>query len=150
MNIIVGRPPNFDDIAAILPAARGKNVYFTFGDTIFNPGGVCLTPSVLAHEHVHSQQQRRFGTPNAWWGHYLADATFRFQEELEAHAVEFLTATRGGGRTDRRRYLAAVAERLSSPLYGKLMSKSKAADHIAAMVEFLNQPAGRQDHALSI
>lgn len=131
MNIVIGRPPNHDRIAAAFPLARFPGAIFCYGGTIYNPGGGPVTPPLLAHERVHSYRQG--GDPESWWDRYLADPAFRLAEELPAHQAEWLHFCREGhGRGERRRYLAQLAERLSSPLYGSLITKDRARSLIAA------------------
>jgi hypothetical protein len=44
---------------------------------------------ILAHEACHSiQHEQQFG-PEAWWDQYLADKRFRFEQELQAHRIEY-------------------------------------------------------------
>jgi hypothetical protein len=50
MNIIKAKPPNFERIAAVFPAARDKGVLFCYGTDLFNPDGIRVTPYLIAHE----------------------------------------------------------------------------------------------------
>jgi hypothetical protein len=99
---------------------------FCYGDTIYSPSSEYIPPQLIAHEEIHSAQQRRSG-PQAWWAEYLIDVSFRYRQELAAHIVEyhdFIRFTKN--RQMQRSYLAAVAKRLSGPLYGGVISYSDA------------------------
>lgn len=136
MNIVIARPPNYDQIAAVFPIERFPGAFFCYGDTIYNPSGSVIPPALLAHESVHSQRQtslRIAGNPERWWEFYLADPAFRLAEELPAHRAEWQHfCGQGYGRGERRRYLSQIAQRLSSPLYGSLVTKDKARSLIGA------------------
>lgn len=126
MHVVVGPPPNFESIKAVFPQAADKGVMFCYGDTIFSPSSAYIPPQLIAHEEIHSRQQAAMG-PEAWWAEYLADVGFRYRQELIAHVVEyhdFLRYTKN--RRMQRDYLAAVAKRLSGPLYGNVVSYSDA------------------------
>lgn len=131
MKVAVARPPNFERIAAVFPRAGNPGVIFAFGDTIFNPSGGEITPALFAHEGVHGERQG--SDPEAWWERYLADKAFRLAEEIPAHQAEYRTfCAQGHGRTERRRYLAIIAGRLASPLYGHLIGFAEAKEVIQA------------------
>ena len=106
-----GFHPNIEAIRAKFPLEG--NEIFTYGNTIYTPGR--LTKSLLAHERVHVRQQLRMGV-EFWWQQYLVSAPFRLTQELEAHQVEWQM----GGR------MPELAARLSSKLYGNLVSHDKA------------------------
>lgn len=128
MRIVAMPPPNLFEIIRVFPAATKKGVLFAYGDTIYNPDDVDIPLQLLAHESVHGAQQRTWRHPKDWWEGYLSDKAFRFEQELEAHRVELESycADVAGGRTSRRRYTAAVAERLSGELYGRMTTKANA------------------------
>lgn len=135
MKIVVGRPPNFEQIAAVFPIARGPGAIFTFGDTIFSPGGEHLvTPELKAHEGVHySRQTGDLTKIEAWWSRYLVDAEFRLAEELPAHRAEYRQFCAQHRDYNRRaRFLHVIAARLAGPLYGGLITAAAARRSIAA------------------
>lgn len=41
-----------------------KNTFWTYGDTIYNPGGHELPENIIAHEETHSEQQLNFVNPD--------------------------------------------------------------------------------------
>ncbi len=127
MRIVHERPPMWEEIAATFDV-RGKPVVFAWGDRVFVPQGGDLHPSLLAHEAAHGARQGADETSiRRWWTRYLADPTFRLDEEIIGHKAElgWLNA-HSSGRNDRRRYLAIVATKLAAPLYGGLISVAKA------------------------
>ena len=52
INIIIDRPPNFEEILAVFPMASGRGVVFAYCDRIYNPDGVEISPSLFAHEQA--------------------------------------------------------------------------------------------------
>src|SRR3984957_18128816 len=91
MQIVKALPPNIEAIAAAFPVNEmlaKHDVWFCWGETIFNPRGGKIPEAILAHERVHSRQQEPEG-PTAWWGRYLTDPTFRLAQEVAAYAAEF-------------------------------------------------------------
>lgn len=114
-----------------------NNTYWTYGDTIYNPGGKPLPGPILEHEALHSVQQAHYeGGPEAWWKEYLINPEFRFEQELQAHAVEYkAVCIETKDRERRARNLNYIANRLSGPLYQAQVDKAtsmKAIKEIAA------------------
>lgn len=134
MEIVVAQPPNFDEIVRVFPFAGNHGVIFTFGQTIYNPSAVQVSPALRSHESVHAQRQ---GTdPAGWWASYLDDPKFRLEEELIAHRAEY-RAFRSWTK-DRNavaRELDLIARRLSGPLYGGLLSHAAARRFIVVDVD---------------
>lgn len=129
MRIVVDFPPNIGDIRAVLPIT-GREM-FSWGDIIFNPGGGKLSKELLAHERTHAKQQA--GDVEGWWIKYLHDIEFRFQQELEAHQVEYAVNRRlQPNRNLRRLYLKEISKRLASPMYGSIITYEKARKMIVA------------------
>ena len=128
MKIVNENPPNIDQIREVFPLSGSE--IFAWGDTIYNPGGGDVPPWLVAHEKVHANQQMNdnghFETKE-WWARYLVDRKWRFEQELEAHQVEYREFCRlNPQRNMRRVYLKVVARKLSAPLYGKMVSFDKA------------------------
>lgn len=133
MKIVRGYPPNYSEIRAAFKEAIRPGVIFAYGDTIFNPIGATLSPSLIAHEEVHSGQQG--DDPEGWWRRYIAESVFRFEQELAAHRAEYRVAIRDGSRHVRRSTLKLIASRLASPLYGCCVSIGDAKLLIAGTVD---------------
>jgi hypothetical protein len=125
MKVVVGQPPNFKEIAAVMPT---DGAIFCYGDTIYSPQGGRLPSTLHAHEAVHSKRQ---GTTNesiqAWWDQYLKDPIFRLNEEVLAHQAEYAEFCRlNAKKGDRFHFLVNTAIRLSGPLYGTLVTFAEA------------------------
>lgn len=126
-------PPNAAAIEIVFPGvcSGARPIFFCYGDVIYNPSGTVIPPSLIAHEMIHSLQQGERGVGD-WWSEYLFSIAFRYQQELEAHRVEFEHYRANNNRAFSRRYLKSVAERLSGPLYGNIGTKRSA---LAAITE---------------
>src|SRR5712664_3852417 len=112
MNIVKALPPNYSQILQALPGTfLHPDTIFTYGDTIYNPGGGELTHALLAHEWIHSVRQT---DPQAWWDLYLTDTKFLLSEELLAHRAEYQDfAYRCKDKEQRFQMLRLIAGRLS-------------------------------------
>ena len=130
MNIVSGRPPNFEKIAAVFPAARRPGVIFTYGDTVYVSGDAALPVQLQVHEGVHVEQQKLMGR-DVWWDRYLINDRFRFQEELTAHRAEYRTLCKIS-KSLGKKHLYFIADRLSSPLYGGCCTLKQARKAILA------------------
>lgn len=124
MKIVNGYPPNFPDIVSAFPNARRKGVIFTYGELIYAPGAVKLTPALVAHEKVHSVRQAEIGVEE-WWRRYIESPDFRFHEELLAHQAEYawfrLHRPNKAGK-----WLEIISQRLSGDLYGHMVTTKEA------------------------
>ena len=128
MIVINGYPPNYDEILAAFPGAAGKGVIFCYGDKIYAPGRDKVGQEFHQHEKVHALQQ---GTnPAAWWRLYIKDPSFRLRMEIPAHWAEWKYLTDGQSRQVRRKHLSRIAKKLSSSLYGKLISVKDAKEQL--------------------
>jgi hypothetical protein len=124
LEIVHAFPPNIAQIVDVLPAAKQPGIIFCYGQKIYNPSKVELTRPILVHEGVHAERQT---DPEAWWGRYLTDPEFRFNEELPAHIAEAKAFGEDNpDRWKRRAYISLVAKKLSSPVYGNVVSFEKA------------------------
>lgn len=133
MRIVDDWPPLIDEIDAAFNVRRpNPNVIFAWAEgdenLIYAPGGQTVSFALRAHELVHCDRQRRHpGGTIGWWREYIKDPEFRLYEEVRAHHAEYTyMVNENPNRKARRRALAIVATRLSSPLYGRLMSKALA------------------------
>ena len=126
MRVEYSRPPMFEVIDAKFHIAN-KPVLFAWGDTIYNPMKVDIPAHLMAHEVCHGMSQLKQGTVEEWWQHYIDNAAFRLAEEILAHKVEYRTLFQlSVNRHERRTALKITAQRLASPLYGKLISTKRA------------------------
>lgn len=132
MKIVSGTPPNFGKIVAAFPDANIEGTIFTYGDTVYVKGGGDIPSSIKAHEAIHIQQQLKMGV-EVWWDRYLVDSRFRLDQELPAHRAEYACyCNLKRDRNMRSRALTTIAQRLSSPLYGQVISYTEARRRIAA------------------
>lgn len=129
MQIVVARPPMFDEINAKFHVV-GKPVFFCWGPAIYNPSGVKISAALVAHEGVHCRRQG--ADIEGWWRRYIDDPAFRLAEEIPAHIEEYRVMCEQGGRHERRAGLSNIARRLASPLYGNLITFAAAKKAIAA------------------
>lgn len=115
------QPPNFADIVAVFPRARGEHVIFSYAPFVYVPSGNELPMHLVKHEEIHVERQGK--DPAGWWEKYLTDMQFRFDEELIAHRAEYkyLSDTLTGSRR-REIALNTVSHRLASSLYGNMIT----------------------------
>jgi hypothetical protein len=125
MKIVRAFPPNYAALCAAFPIRGRPGIIFSYGDTIYNPAGNPLSEALKVHEDVHGRRQN--GNPAEWWERYIADKDFRRDEEIAAHCAEaaYVLAI-AANRQARRGGVVAIADRLSSPMYGGLMTKREA------------------------
>lgn len=124
MKVLKAYPPNYPQMTRHFPQIKGKpGILFAYGDTIYNPSNVPLQPWIIAHEEVHGLRQ--VSDTLAWWDKYLVDAKFRYDEELLAHREEYRVFVERMG-DPQGYYLDLVAKRLSSQLYGSIVSYDEA------------------------
>lgn len=121
--VVISPPPNMSAILQVFPQAAERGVIFSYGDTIFNPSGVRISPELMAHECVHGLRQEVAGVER-WWDQYLTNPLFRLDEEIYSHHEEHRASVKRHGY--RARDLQRIAERLSSPLYGSLLTIAQA------------------------
>jgi len=129
--IVIARPPIYDRCDAQFHIA-GKPILFSWGDKIYNPMDVDIPHELIAHEAAHGAQQ---GTEEKgirrWWDQYLADPQFRLYEELLGHRAEWREyMRRHPNGKDSARVLEAIAGRLSSELYGNVISLDDARSRV--------------------
>lgn len=130
MIIRVQQPPIIDRIRATF-TVDGLGVIYAWGNVIYNPDNVYVSPELIAHEQIHSNRQ--MSNPLAWWERYLVDTGFRLQEELPAHHAEYVHFCRKNkDRNERSRHLTFVSKRLAAPLYGSLITPLAARRAIAS------------------
>jgi hypothetical protein len=121
-------PPNLAAIHEAFPAVRGRpGIVFTYAPVLHNPSRIRISPDLWAHEETHGRQQTAPGmTPEAWWERYLADPEFRLGQEAEAYRAQYEFARLNYGREQRRALLRHIVATLSGPIYGYMVSPSRA------------------------
>jgi hypothetical protein len=133
MTIVLEQPPMLDEIAAAFPAARKPGTLFSWGDKLYNPSGIAISPALKAHEAVHGQRQGETDEDvRAWWKRYIGDSAFRFAEEVLAHRAEYRALCAWTkDRNARAQGMHFIATRLASPLYGGMVTYSEARRAVA-------------------
>lgn len=121
--ILNEKPPVFEAVCAafdIYPI----NAVFTYGDTIYNPGGIPLSDDLVEHEKVHIKQQS--GTTDGaalWWGKYLRNPEFRIEQEARAYGRQYAFICEScKDKNLRNRILLGLSLTLSGKLYDKGVS----------------------------
>ena len=127
MKIVQEWPPNVADIMKVFPVREFKPV-FTYGDTLYNPGGGEISDDLMAHEQTHERQQQAIGVEQ-WWAMYLENETFRLTQETEAYREQY-KSVQGRTRDWRRLFLSKIAKDLSSKLYGSIINTKQAKELI--------------------
>jgi len=121
------KPPNYEAIAAVFPLTG--NEIFAYAPYVYIPNGMPISEALQEHEAVHIRQQ--FGDPATWWRKYLVDEDFRFDQELEAHRVEYRVFRQGTkDRNAHAKYLYSIGRRLASPMYGSMVTTREAMQKI--------------------
>lgn len=129
MKIIEGYPPNIDVIKLKFPSLDDHKPIFSYGDSIFNPFKVVLTPDLEFHEKIHSERQGEF--PEIWWNRYLTDDQFRLEEELLAYSEQFKFFKERVVNPKLTDWLLdKISMALSGELYGNLISYGEARSKI--------------------
>lgn len=122
-------PPIWDKVIGAGMNPNPDTVVFTYGDTIYVPGGAELADHIIAHEETHIGQQG--ADPDAWWSRYIDDQYFRTEQEAEAYAKQYaFLCKRIKDRNQRARILLDLGRILASPMYGKVIDQQAASDMI--------------------
>lgn len=142
MKIVYEYPPNYKAIAKTFNIKGRNNIVFAYGDILYVPGGksVNIDPHLIAHEETHQWQQADIGVEE-WWDKYLADADFRFIQEVEAYRNQYcsMNVLPLKRRLD---YLDHIASDLAGEMYGNLLSKEDAVRVITDGI-ILKHPGGK-------
>lgn len=123
--IIIGYPPNIDEIDKVLHVKGRDTIIYTYGDTIYVPGAFELTQDLIDHEMTHVSQQSAMGA-DEWWDRYLKDVEFRIDQEVEAYKVQLSTINATSNRKVRREAKSFMASTLASNMYGNMLTKKQA------------------------
>jgi hypothetical protein len=130
---IVNGPPPADvwERARRELGATEATTVFTYGKTVYVPGGFGLSFDLETHEAVHTRQQGE--DPAGWWERYFADPLFRLEQETEAYRAQYRAFCRlNKDRNEQARFLTHVAGTLAGKLYGGIVSFHAARQSILA------------------
>ena len=128
MRIIRAFPPNYPVLRRVFGLAGKTDVIYSFGDTIYSPGGTKLHPALIAHEEAHGARQREMGV-ELWWRRYIDDPQFRLAEEVIGHQAEWKW-WRENGKNNLTRQLEHICRRLCGPLYLGLITYEQAVEFV--------------------
>lgn len=123
MKIIIAQPPNIEEIRKVFTFTR--RVIFAYGDVIYNPDNINLDAAMIAHEHVHFEQQSAMGVER-WWEEYLRNPEFRLRMEIPAYRMQYEVAKHVFHGRLTPGYAEALAKALSGDTYGYCISYSEA------------------------
>lgn len=118
MKILKAFPPNYVELKRVFNLGARTDVIFSYGDTIYAPGGNKIHPALIAHEEAHGERQRDLGVAE-WWRHYIENPKFRLGEEIIGHRAEWrqFKQNSANSRKAKDNALAHICKRLSGPLY---------------------------------
>lgn len=121
-------PPIWDRVLAKGLKPNPEYVVFTYGDTIYIPGGKPMPDHLIEHECTHVEQQKEYpGGRDAWWDRYISDGLFRIQQEVEAYASQYrFICAKVKDRNHQNSWLLGLARDLSSPMYGSVVGPNGA------------------------
>lgn len=126
IRVVKSYPPNIDKIRAVLDIHGMPDIMFTYGWTIYNPGGKPVPSELIAHEEIHAQNQAKIGV-DVWWDKYLADPKFRLDEEILSYQVQWkVMGVLNYARSYKRKVLRMICKELAGRMYGNLCSAEEA------------------------
>lgn len=116
--VLEQKPPVYDNCCATFQVT--PKTVFTYGDTLYNPFKLHLSEDLVEHEKVHMGQHKHNETDAAlWWGKYLRDSLFRFEQEAMAYGRQYsFICEKVRDRNEQERVLVQLSRILSGPLYG--------------------------------
>lgn len=124
--IVKDKPPIWAAAQKAFDFDEAKTI-FSWGDIIYNPGGVEVDQFLETHEGVHQGQQEQCGGPHAWWMQYIADPMFRAHQECEAYGAQYAHFCRVyKDKVLRKRYLDSIVADLSGGMYKLTMMPEEA------------------------
>jgi hypothetical protein len=134
MKIVKQYPPNFDKIKTVFEHTEEHRALFCYGDTIYNPYDVEVTPDLEKHEETHSRQQGTF--PDIWWDEYLNNKFFRLEQEIEAYGEQIIFLSSIIEDSNLLSWFKEkIAQALSSNLYGNLLNYGQAVSKLRHYVK---------------
>lgn len=128
MKIIEDFPPNYTLIQTVFSNCEKYKALFCYGDTIYNPFKVKVTPDLEVHEQTHSKRQGN--NPDEWWMKYLSNPQFRLEEEIIAYGTQYALARKVAHRKMSDWVKEKCAQSLSGELYGNIISYGEAESKI--------------------
>lgn len=128
MKVVYDYPPNYKEICSHFDIKDKSTIVFTYGDTVYVPSKVPLSPDLVVHENTHIEQQAIIGA-DKWWELYFKDQDFRLKMELEAYQKQYKSIS---NRDTRRKVLKHISKDLSGKMYGNILTKDQAKEMITS------------------
>lgn len=103
---------------------KWEDIAITYGKTVY-----ChkeMPDHLKEHEMVHVKQQKNVFFAFFWWILYLCSAKFRLSQELEAYRAQYQYICRHFSISKRLETARALANLLSGPMYGGLVTFAEA------------------------
>lgn len=122
--IINDYPPNYAELRKHFDV-DGREIYYTYGDTIYNPRGRKIDDDFILHEEIHMKQQAAVGGPEEWWRRFIEDPMFRIEQEAEAYGKQVRYTRRHNAKNALKDH-ADFAHSLAGPIYGSALTESEA------------------------
>jgi hypothetical protein len=117
LKVVIEKPPFWKKVIEVFgDEPDPMTAVYTYGDTIYNPGGHELDLVLLAHEQVHARQHN-YNTKDAdkYLKKYFTDWHFRLECEIEAYRAQYkFFCTVVKDRNARTRFLYKLARDLST------------------------------------
>jgi len=128
MKFSTSKPPIFSKLHKAFGVEWGGPLVIAYKDTIYHTGP--LHPSVIVHENVHLARQGK--DADLWYENYIRNPKFRFGEELLAYHAQYdYLKDVIKDRNELSKWLWRLAQDLSGPMYGKVISHREALKLIA-------------------
>jgi hypothetical protein len=128
VQVQTGFPPNITEILKRFKVT--DHTVYAYGDILYNPTGLEIPQDLMVHEEVHQKQQNILGVEQ-WWAMYLENKQFRLNQEVEAYRAQYEFLKTVFNRHSLRGALQQLAQNLSSPLYGSIITKKEAQNLIS-------------------
>lgn len=137
MIILNEKPPIYDRCIKVFNLDEKQPFFFSYGDAVYNPKGVQLSPDVIKHEQTHLEQQGYSRVAaKIWWDIYFADPNFRAEQEIEAYGEQYKFICQTiKDRNKRSQYLFGFAGHLSGSMYGNCIGHAEAMRRIKDYAE---------------
>lgn len=126
MKISHEKPPIYDALVESFGINWDDGIVITYGDTLHTKEGNNIPQDLVVHEKTHTRQQSAFGLDD-WWKYYIANPTFRMEQEAEAYRNQWQFISQNTkDRNEAFRRKMKIVQDFSSPIYGNIVTHSEA------------------------
>ena len=128
VKVKVEKPPIYEEVIKVFEI-NPESTLFTYGDTIYAPGGGDIPDHLIIHEQVHMKQQNYNDADAAiWWENFLKDKEFRLTQEAEAYAAQYAFICKTvKNHEERFKIRMDLAKFLSGAMYGFMINQVEGA-----------------------